>query len=133
MNILPQNPDGSQGNENSENEENSQTQSQNNNGNIGREVDDEKESTINKNKIDSGMANAPNEIGNAENQEGHWAGNNGQKSPENSTLDHLDTRKHPKSGYNHIENVGGTSQEDIDKASNSNEISDTEDDDEYGL
>jgi len=99
--------------------------SQNNNGNIGREVDDEKEGSGSfKNLPDGSAGETPvNEDGVRENQESHWVGNHGQKSsnrPGSQGMDgfsdqNLTDGVQQNRGRNHVTNAGGTSQEDLEK------------------
>lgn len=102
-------------------------QSQNNNGNIGREVDEE--------RGDSGQYSIEkpvNETGRAENQETHWSGDEFPESdvdPASRITSEADPASTPHSapdngglnarirteGRNHVFNVGGTSQEDLER------------------
>lgn len=104
---------------------NDDTASQNNNGNIGREVEDEKEGSGSfKNLPDHLVDETPvNEDGVGENQENHWVGNHGQKSsnrPGSQGSDgfsdqNLTNGVQQNRGRNHVTNAGGTSQEDLEK------------------
>lgn len=101
------------------------SQSQINNGNIGREVDDEKSgsgSFLNiTGKIDD--HESVNEDGLAENEEQHWVGNHGQKSSNTTSSKDEEDFNDPgfangaqqNRGRNHVTNAGGTSQEDLEK------------------
>ena len=92
---------------------------QNNNGNIGREVEEEKEGTGNT----EGIQKPLNEEGIAENEEVHWVGNHGQRSsnrPGSHELDsfsdqNLSDAVQQNRARNHVTNAGGTSQEDLEK------------------
>lgn len=107
----------------SENENDSQ--SQNNNGNIGREVEDEKEGKGSFSNISEDINNEKpvNEEGIGENGESHWVGNYGQRSsnrPSSLELDsfsdqNLTNGVQQNKSRNHVTNVGGTSQEDLEK------------------
>jgi hypothetical protein len=90
---------------------------QNNNGNIGREVEEEKEGT----DANLGSEKPVNEEGIAENQEIHWVGNHGQRSsnrPGSQELDSFSDQNltdgvQQNRARNHVTNAGGTSQEDL--------------------
>lgn len=97
---------------------------QNNNGNIGREVDEEGEGSgsfadISKNAKGE---NAVNEEGVGENKEHHWSGNYGQQSSNRPGSVHdgfsdqnLTDGVQQNTSRNHVTNAGGTSQEDLEK------------------
>ena len=98
------------------NEQSNTSQDQNNNGNIGREVDsEEKDNRTDNYKVSPEKRKLPNEKGTAENEEKHWSGNVGESTIEEHKTIQGDTpiRKHPKKGYNDVDNVGGISQEDL--------------------
>lgn len=99
------------------------SQSQNNNGNIGREVgeEDEGEGSF-KNIADNiNEKDAVNEEGIAENEGNHWTGNHGQRSsnrPSSRDSDSYNDKNlgdaiQQNEGRNHVTNAGGTSQEDL--------------------
>jgi len=100
-------------------------QAQNNNGNIGREEgnDEEGNGSLNNISEDINKEKPVNEDGTRENQEHHWTGNHGQASsnrPGSQSTDafsdqNLTNATQQNSGRNHITNVGGTSQEDLEK------------------
>jgi len=101
------------------------SQSQNNNGNIGREVDDEKEGQGSFTNLSKDIADEKpvNEEGVGENQETHWVGNHGQQSsnrPGSHNTDsfsdqNLTDGAQQNSTRNHVTNAGGTSQEDLEE------------------
>lgn len=101
------------------------SQSQNNNGTIGREVENEKEGSGSFLDITENVNNqkSANEEGLAENQEHHWVGNHGQRSSNRpSSLEkdsfsdlNLTDGVQQNRGKNHVTNAGGTSQEDLEK------------------
>lgn len=100
-------------------------QSQNNNGNIGREAGTKKEGEGSLSNIaeDNDKEKPANEEGVGENQENHWSGNHGQKSsnrPGSRDRDsfndqNLTNAVQQNEGRNHVTNAGGTSQEDLEK------------------
>lgn len=129
--------------ENTRPEENTDTsQNQQNNGNIGREVDSEKDSNSEKDPnndsyvIDKdGNSNdrkQVNESGIAENETNHWSGNYGQQSSNRPGRDEdlEETENYPKKGYNHVDNPGGTSEEDVNERQNSINLRNDDDDDD---
>lgn len=99
--------------------------SQNNNGNIGREVENEKEGSGSFRNLPGDLADETpvNEDGVGENQENHWVGNHGQKSsnrPGSHGIDSFSDQNltdgvQQNRGRNHVTNAGGTSQEDLEK------------------
>lgn len=99
--------------------------SQNNNGNIGREVENEKEGSGSFRNLpgDFDEETPVNEDGVGENQENHWVGNHGQKSsnrPGSHGIDSFSDQNltdgvQQNRGRNHVTNAGGTSQEDLEK------------------
>lgn len=101
------------------------SQSQNNNGNIGREVDEEREGTGSFKDLSRNLSedDSVNENGVGENEENHWTGNHGQRSsnrPGSSGSENFNDRNlsdaiQQNEGKNHVTNVGGTSQEDLEK------------------
>lgn len=101
------------------------SQSQNNNGNIGREVDEEREGDGSFTNLSEEVADEKpvNEEGVGENQEDHWVGNHGQKSSnrpgsynQDSFSDqNLTDGAQQNRTRNHVTNAGGTSQEDLEK------------------
>ena len=101
-----------------------ESQSQINNGNIGREpgVENEEPSVFSSDGRLAASEKPANEQGVAENEENHWSGNHGQKSsnrPVSSkneyTDQNLNNAVQQNKGANHITNAGGTSQEDLEK------------------
>lgn len=111
-----------------ENNNQHSSQSQNNSGNIGREVDEEKSDS------NTYSESIPNETGFAENEENHSSRN---YAPHTVTSDDIDSNetaseKHPKRGPNHLNNPGGTAQENVDKNTLPNEEYLSNDDD-YGI
>ncbi len=100
-------------------------QSQQNNGNIGREegVDEEGKGSLGSISEDENPEKPVNEDGVGENQESHWTGNHGQKSsnrPHSRDRDSYNDQNpsdgaQQNNGRNHVANAGGTSQEDIEK------------------
>lgn len=112
------------------------SQNQQNNGNIGREVESEKDPNNDSYVIDNQEnEEKPNERGIAENETDHWSGNYGQQSSnrpnsgtENNPADDNDTEKYPKKGYNHVDNPGGTAEEDLHERKNSINLRNDDDD-----
>lgn len=113
--------------------ESNTSQSRNNNGTIGGEGGYEKEPKGSFHKMSERLSgNKPvNEKGIGENQENHASGSKTQKVPsgnyasneidpnrEGSKNSSGDEIKYPKKGYNHIENSGGTSAEELDENNN---------------
>ena len=101
-----------------------ESQSQTNNGNIGRQsgVENEEPSVFSSDGRLATSEKPVNEQGEAENDENHWSGNYGQKSSNRpASLKHeytdqnLTNAVQQNKGANHITNAGGTSQEDLEK------------------
>ena len=102
-----------------------ESQSQNNNGNIGREegIDEEANGSLDNISKDINKEKPASEESLKENQEQHWTGNYGQQSsnrPGSRSTDgfndqNLTNAAQQNSGRNHITNVGGTSQDDFEK------------------
>ena len=111
-----------------ENDNQHSSQNQNNNGNIGREVDEEKKDLSTPPDV------IPNETGIAENEENHSSRNYAPHEVTSAEInsDEIASETHPKSGPNHISNPGGTSQEDVDENNEANSKYHTDDDD-YGI
>ncbi|MDB5012635.1 MAG: hypothetical protein JWQ25_837 [Daejeonella sp.] len=111
-----------------ENNNQHSSQSQNNSGNIGREVDEERSN------LNTSIEPKPNETGFAENEENHSSRNYAQHTVTSDEPDSVEiaSEKHPKRGPNHLNNPGGTSQEDVENNTLPNEEY-LKDDDDYGI
>ena len=111
-----------------ENDNQHSSQSQNNSGNIGREVDEEKKDLTTQPEV------IPNETGFAENEENHSSRNYATHSVSSAEInsDENASEAHPKNGPNHINNPGGTSREDVDENNEADSKYHTDDDD-YGI
>jgi hypothetical protein len=104
-------------------ENNSRSQTQNNNGNIGREEGSEEEGNGSYSNVSDGInkEKPANEKGLRENEEHHWVGNHGQRSsnrPGSRYTDDFSDQNltdgvQQNSGRNHVTNAGGTSEEDL--------------------
>ena len=101
------------------------SQSQNDKGNIGSEVDKEREGKGSFKNLSENLSeeNSVNEAGIAENEENHWTGNHGQRSSnrpgssgsENFNDQNLSNAVQQNHGKNHVTNIGGTSQKDLEE------------------
>ena len=96
--------------ESTENNNQQHSQSQNNSGNIGREVDEEKPDLTD-------IEPLANETGFAENEENHSSRVYSQQItlPDEPNSADVASEKHPKRGPNHLNNPGGTAQENVDE------------------
>lgn len=101
------------------------SQSQNNKENIGHEVDKEREGKGSFKNLSENLNedDSVNEAGIAENEENHWSGNYGQRSSnrpgssgsENFNDHNLSDAVQQNNGKNHVTNIGGTSQKDLEE------------------
>ncbi|WP_026899199.1 hypothetical protein [Daejeonella oryzae] len=110
--------------ENVNNQDSHESQSQNNNGNIGRQSGKEEDSEpafSSDGKSTDDSEKPVNEEGVGENQKNHWTGNYGQKSSNmhgSGSADgfrdqNLSNGSQQNQAANHVTNAGGTSQEDL--------------------
>ena len=128
MQILNENGHIPDQNPSPKNDNQHSSQSQNNSGNIGREVDEEKKDLNTQGDV------IPNETGIAENEENHSSRNYAPHAVNlvDINSDESASEVHPKNGPNHISNPGGTSQEDVDENNEADSKYHTDDDD-YGI